>query len=50
MSLLIDLDHVAAPDRSRSWVQTIRDFYFDLDIRFRSDRRPVGKIVRTQLG
>ena len=50
MSVLIDLDDVAAGDRSRSWSQTFRDFYLDLDIRFRSDRRPVGKIVRSQLG
>ncbi len=50
MSLLIDLDHVAAGDRTRSWLQTFSDHYLDLDIRFRSDRYPAGKIVRSQLG
>ena len=50
MSLLIDLDDVAAGNRAHSWSQTLRDHYLDLDIRFRSERPPAGKIVRSPLG
>lgn len=50
MSLLIDLDDVAAGNRAHSWSQTFCDHYLDLDVRFRSARPPAGKIVRSQLG